>query len=142
MLSSSTFEAHFNKVLSCKRNRVVYFRTGDFGADGPAQHTLPMDSTCMACHPNMTLNRGISATPIPARLAKHPRSAEALIFVRFSEMQYIQGFRHPNWLARVSFSYQRFRRGRSRATPKRRATPLQGLPAPPIRKSIGKMRLT
>jgi len=47
----------------------------------------------MACHPNMTLNRDVSATHIPARLARPPRERrrglpQALIFVGFSETQY------------------------------------------------------
>ena len=39
---------------------------------GVTQHTLSSD-LCMACHPNMTLNRDVFATQIPARLAKPPR---------------------------------------------------------------------
>ena len=47
----------------------------------------------MAFHPNMTLNRDVSATHIPARLARPPRERrrrlpQALIFVGFSETQY------------------------------------------------------
>jgi len=66
------------------------------------QHTLSSDSTCMACHPNMTLNRYVSAAQFPTRLARPPREPrgklpQALILVGFSKIQCRQRFWLPDW---------------------------------------------